>query len=335
MGDSIAARVGERAKVQLLTKIYYDVKNPASFSSPRALYLAAKKFQKNITQQDVKHWLAGQTVYTKHKQTKTHFRRRKVLSRGPFYQFQADLMFMLALAPYNDGVKYLLIIIDCFTRYLAVVPMKKKTGPATLLAIKKGFKEMGGKPIKFQTDGGSEFFNTDVQNYLQSIQTIQFTTFQHDIKAQMAERVIRTLRAKIHKIMMAKKTMRYITWLPQIVNTYNHKKHSAFKGKFAPAEINTVNRKEVFDLLYADYLRNKEARFKFKIGDVVIVALDKRSSKLKKMTQTFKEDLFQIIDRIEDNPPTYKLKFLSNGTMVQGKFYADQLQKVDPNMKLP
>lgn len=334
MDNPVASRVGQRARTQILNRIYYDVKNPASFSSPHALYKAAVQLDRRISQKDVEDWLATQPVYVRHKQTRTRFKRRKVLSRGPFYQFQADLMFMLPFAKYNDGMKYLLVVIDCFTRYLSVVPMKTKTAVDTLKALKKAFKEMGGNPIKFQTDGGTEFFNELVQKFLRGINAVQFTTQQHDIKAQIAERVIRTLRAKIHKIMMAKKTLRYISWLPLIVDSYNHRKHSAFKGKFAPCEINKSNQKEVYDLQYGKYLAEIKAKFKFEIGDIVLVAVDKRSHVLKKMTQTFKEDLYQVIDRIADNPPTYKLKFLSNGTLVKGKFYAEQLQKVSSDLKL-
>lgn len=331
MDESIASRIGQRVKDRILAKIYYDVTNPSSFSSPHELYLAAHRIDPKISYSDVENWLARQSVYIRHKQTRTRFKRRKILCRGPFYQFQADLMFMLQFAKYNDGMKYLLVVIDCFTRFLSVVPMKNKTGQECLRAIKKAFLEMKGNPLKFQTDGGTEFYNEYVQKFLKSINTIHFSTQQHDIKAAIAERVIRTLRIKMHKIMMRKRTLRYITWLPQLVKSYNSRKHTAFKKKFAPNEINQSNRNEVFDLLYGEYLKKAKFKFKFKLGDIVMLALDKRTNILGKMTQTYKEDLFEIIDQIYDIPPTYKLKFLSNGTVVKGKFYAEQLQKVHPD----
>ena len=319
-----------RAKHVLFRRIYYDPLNPASFSSPRRLYIAARSLNRRVSVKDVIDWLRSQRTYVLHRYTKTEFNRRKVLVPKHQHQYQADLMFVNTLEKDNDGVKYLMIIIDCFSRFLVVVPMKEKSAKASLAAIKLGFKKMKKIPKKFQTDDGSEFFNNLVSQYFKTNGVIHFSSSQHDVKAQMAERVIRTLREKIMKYMFANKSLRYITALPNLVESYNNRKHSAFHGKFAPSEINDKNYKQAKDLLYKDYLEkiNKE-KFKFNIGDVVLLAFDKKSGKFGKMTRTFKDDEFIIFDRLLSSPPVYRIKYKSNGAVKKGKYYAEQLQLVD------
>ena len=316
---------------QTLRKIYYEPSHPASFSSPYRLYLAARILNKRIKLQDVINWLRSQKTYVLHRYTKTEFQRRKVLVPKHQHQYQADLMFVNALEKDNDGVKYLLVIIDTFSRFLAVVPMKEKTAKATLKALKIGFKSMKKLPVKFQTDDGTEFFNHLVGNYLRSNGIVHFSSSQHDIKAQMAERVIRSLREDITQFMHHRNTLRYLPALQDFVHSHNHRKHSAFDEKFAPVEISNQNYKQAYDILYKDYLEelNKQ-RFVFDIGDVVLLALDKKSGKLGKMTRTFKDDEFIIFERLMTFPPVYRIKYRSNGALKKGTYYAEQLQKIDP-----
>ena len=320
-----------RSKHQTLRQIYYNPSHPASFSSPRRLFRASRIVNRRIKLKDVLDWLSSQKTYVLHKYTRTEFDRRKVLVRKHQHQYQADLMYVNVLEKDNDGVKYLMIIIDCFSRFLAIVPMKERTANASLKALKIGFKAMKKLPKKFQTDGGSEFFNNLVSNYLRSNGIVHFSSSQHDIKAQMAERVIRSLREDLHKYMMRNNTLRYLPVLQSFVNRHNNRKHSAFEEKFAPSEINDKNYKEVYDILYKDYFDqlNKQ-KFDFKIGDVVLLAVDKKSGKLGKMTQTFKEDEYIIFDRFMTFPPVYRLKYKSNGVLKKGTYYAEQLQKISP-----
>lgn len=72
-------------------------------------------------------------------------------------QFDVDLMYVGNLSKENDGVKYLLFVIDIFSRYLWVKPLKDKTAKTVLAAIKDIFKIQ--KCEKLRADKGSEFNN--------------------------------------------------------------------------------------------------------------------------------------------------------------------------------
>lgn len=330
----------ERLIKKVLHEIFYNPKDPASFSSPRVLYLAARGKIANLTEHDVRAWLAKQRTYALHKHSRTEFPRRKVLVPGPHYQYQADLLDMHNHRPgKNDRTKYLLTVIDVFSRYACAIPMPWKNARSSCDALIKAFAQMS-KPRKLQTDQGNEFYNDTVQSYLRRNKIIHFSTFQKDIKAGMVERFNRTLRKMLHMYLEANQTERYIDTLSDILHGYNTRKHAAFKHKYSPEEINRLQNgpdekkiAEIYKLLYGDYLAQRQKAFTFNIGDVVLKAFEKKSAgAFDKMTQTFDTVKYEIIDRLARIPPVYKIKTLSTGNIQPGTFYAEQLQKVSSDL---
>ena len=76
-----------------------------------------------------------------------------------------DLIDMQKFAEFNDGVKYILTVIDCFSRYAFAVPLKSKKPKEIIEAMTTIFKEYG-IPLKIFTDWGTEFLNKDVKAFL-------------------------------------------------------------------------------------------------------------------------------------------------------------------------
>jgi hypothetical protein len=80
--------------------------------------------------------------------------------RVPFYgyQLQTDLNDLGAYTKSNSGYRYILTVIDMFSRYTWAVPLKTKKGDEITLAFKKHvFSEV--KPVYIQADMGTEFYN--------------------------------------------------------------------------------------------------------------------------------------------------------------------------------
>ena len=75
---------------------------------------------------------------------------------GIDYQWQANLADMSKLSNSNDKFKFLLCIIDVFSKYAWVVPIKDKTGKTLVNAFKSVLKS-GRSPKSLQTDKGTEF----------------------------------------------------------------------------------------------------------------------------------------------------------------------------------
>lgn len=101
-----------------LHSIYFDAKNPGSFTSPEKLYQIVRKQGKyKISRAKIKNWLREQDVYTLHKDVKRKFSRRKIITSGVDVQWGADLASVENVAQHNEGVKYLLMVIDIFSKF--------------------------------------------------------------------------------------------------------------------------------------------------------------------------------------------------------------------------
>ena len=113
-----------------------------------------------------------------------------------------DLIDMQAFSRYNKGIKYLLTIIDVFSKYGWIVPLKQKNGIAVASALEKVFKER--KPEKLWVDKGKEFYNKDVRKLI----TIYPT--ENGEKSSVIERWNRTMKERMFKYFSANSTRKYI-----------------------------------------------------------------------------------------------------------------------------
>ena len=79
----------------------------------------------------------------------------------------ADLIDMQAFSQDNNGIKYLLTVIDIFSKFVWIVPLKRKKGQEVANGFSRILKER--RPSKTLVDRGREFYNKDVQNELSCI----------------------------------------------------------------------------------------------------------------------------------------------------------------------
>ena len=75
--------------------------------------------------------------------------------------FGADLVDMQSLSESNNNFRYILMVIDIFSKYGYAEAISRKTGKAVKDALEKIFKKQ--KPEKLWADRGSEFYNKDVK----------------------------------------------------------------------------------------------------------------------------------------------------------------------------
>ena len=75
----------------------------------------------------------------------------------------ADLVEMEAFSKFDRGVRYLLTVIDVFSKYGWMLPLKDKTGKSVADAFKEIFKKSKRKPEKLWTDKDQEFCNKHVK----------------------------------------------------------------------------------------------------------------------------------------------------------------------------
>ena len=167
------------------------------------------------------------------------------------------------------------------------------------------------------TDQGTEFLNKHFRALMKEEDIELYNTY-NETKASIVDRLIRTLKTKMWRYFTAKKTMRYMDMLPDLVYSYNHSVHRSIKTK--PAEVTTENEKKVWHTLY------DHVKYKFKIGDQVRISKMKRTFE-KGYLPNFSKEIFIISKQIPRDPPVYKLKDL-DGEELKGTFYEQELQKV-------
>ena len=104
---------------------------------------------------------------------------------------------MQLISKFNKGLRFLLCVIDIFSKYACVVPLKDKKGVTITNAFQKILKESNGKPSKIWVDKGSEFYNRSFKKWLQG-NDIEMYSIHNEGKSVFAERFIRTLKTKIY-----------------------------------------------------------------------------------------------------------------------------------------
>ena len=101
--------------------------HPASFTGLDKLYRIAKKEFPSITRTEIKQWAEINLSYSLHESSRRNFKRNKIYAPEIDNLWEADLAFVQDVAKENDGVNYLLIVIDIFSKFLWVRPMRNKT----------------------------------------------------------------------------------------------------------------------------------------------------------------------------------------------------------------
>ena len=251
-----------------------------------------------------------------HKPVVHRFRKRTVYVSGIDEIWAADLVDMQSFAKDNDGVKYLLTVIDVFSKYGWIVPLNDKSGKSTAAGFMKIFTS-GRKPGKVWVDKGREFYNTDVKKLIELYST------ENEEKSCVVERWNRTMREKMFKYFTANSTRRYIDVLNEMVNSYNNTRHSSIKMTPAKASLK-ANEKTVWMNLFGNEI-HKAIKPKFSIGDKVRITKKKNIFE-KGYTPRWTEEIFTISTIQYTDPPTYKITD-ANDEEIQGSFYEQELQK--------
>ena len=130
--------------------------------------------------------------------------------------WSVDLADMQLLSKFNKGVRFLLCIIDTFSKYARVIPLKDKKGISIVNAFQKILRESNRKPNKILVDKGSEFYNIYFKQLLRDNDIEMYSTHNGG-KSVTAERFIRTLKNKIYKYMTSISKNMYIDKLDDIV----------------------------------------------------------------------------------------------------------------------
>ena len=73
---------------------------------------------------------------------------------------------MQVISKFNNGFIFLLCVIDIFSEYAWVAPLKDKKGVSIVNAFQKILDDSNRKPNKIWVDKGSEFYNNSFKKWL-------------------------------------------------------------------------------------------------------------------------------------------------------------------------
>ena len=102
-----------------------------------------------------------------HKPIIRKFKRREVYSAFKDHIWAADLADMQLISKFNKGFRFLLCVIDIYSKYYRVVPLKDKKVVSIVNAFQSILKKSNRKPNKIWVDKGSEFYNRSMKSWLE------------------------------------------------------------------------------------------------------------------------------------------------------------------------
>ena len=108
---------------------------------------------------------SGQEITCHHKPSRRNFKRNKVYAPDINSLWEAELAFFQDVVKKNDGASYLLVVIDVFSKFLWVRPMKNSTASSLVQAFDSILSEKR-KPEKLRTDKDTEFIN---ESYISAV----------------------------------------------------------------------------------------------------------------------------------------------------------------------
>ena len=257
-----------------------------------------------------------------HKAARKNFLRRHVILKKIDDLWQADLIDLQKYYSFNAGHKYVLIIIDCFSKYIWTVPVKTKAKMEIANAFKKVLK-LGRVPVNLQTDMGKEFYNDLFKKVMVTHKINHYSTYSIK-KASIVERVIRTIKNKLFKNFNIMGNYKWIgTPLINITNSYNNTVHRITKHK--PAEVNFSNEYVVKQNIARNLKQYAKCTAKFSVGDFVRISKYKGNFD-KGYTPNWSTEVFQIIKVNDTRPITYYIEDQRHQKIL-GTFYEKELQK--------
>ena len=188
----------------------------------------------------------------------------------------------------NKGFKFLLCVIDSFSKYSWVVPLKDKKGVIIVSPFQKILDDSTElhsmrKSNQIWVGKRSEFYNISFKIWLND-NYIEMYLKHKEGKSVVAERFTRTLKTKIYKYMTSISKNLHIDKLDDIVNEHNNAYHRATKMK--PADV-----KDDAYINSSKEVNDKDP--KFKVGDYVRISKNKNIF-TKRYTPNWSEEVFLI-----------------------------------------
>ena len=294
-----------------------------AFSGINTIY---KYYNKRISKKDIEDFLSTKYGYTRHKETTKRYQNPtyKYFKR---YQWQADLIEISNVAEENKNYKFILSVIDIYTRYAWLRLLKTKKALEVCTQFEDILSTVNEKPLTLYTDKGGELKNRLLEKLCldNKIKLFHSETSYH---APFIERFQRSIQRIISQYCTENATYQFYDKLQLLLHTYNSRPHRMLGG-LSPKEVEADPNNAHVASENEKYLSKfKKKRPKYKKGTLVRIKSEKVTFH-KGYRPTFKTEIFKIV-QVKDNLPVplYTLGSLDDQEILIGNFYQFQLTPV-------
>ena len=213
-----------------------------------------------------------------------------------------DILDLKDYSPENNrGYRYVLVVIDNFSKFGWTTPLKNKNAQTIKDSFENILINSKRKPNLIESDRGKEFYNNIFQEFLNK-NDIKLYLRNSSYGAVFAERFNRTIRDLLKKIVFEKGDGKWIDILPTITKQYNNRIHTS--TKLSPKDA-SLKKNEGF--VYKNLLdKRKKVKPKFQINDLVRTA-DLKKTFSKRDTTNWSYKLYKITEIVNDTIPSYKI----------------------------
>ena len=270
-------------------------------------------------------FLRQNDVHSKHRRiVKKKFPRRHIIVHFPFQIFMGDLIeYQRNEYKYaNGGNKFILVLIDVFTKKAYARPIKRKNKFDMAIAMESILADFDHYPNTLITDEGLEFYNKNVEEVLDKF-AIHHYSIKTKMKASIVERFIRTLKSRLEKYFVKNETKRWIDVLDQLIDNYNNTPHRTIG--MSPNKVTDDNANKVFQKMFPDI--ELQAKPRLHIGDKVRKITEKTIFE-KGYKQSWSTEMYRISDVKQSAGRVWYIISDMNGNRQPGIKYYWQLNLV-------
>jgi len=316
-----------QTKIKQILRLYRKPGHPTFFSGINNV----AKYH-NISNEQARKVLDHSTTYIDHRETHRPRLYNPYYVRSRRELVQADLIETIKLARFNDGINYILLIIDCFTKYAWFITLENKRGLTIKRALDKWKGQIGYNdlPKNFASDSGGEFYNKHVRRWMIA-NKINQAKATGECKASIVERFNKTFQSLLYKYMTFKKTRRFLDGLTDVMNTYLNRPHRTLKGLTPAFADRPENENEIWRIYDEKFQKLTKKQPVFKVGDIVRIKAEKQpmTEASRSYKQQFKSE-FYIIRSINNRiaVPLYRLTAAADDEKIEGTFYKEELNLV-------
>ena len=216
-----------------------------------------------------------------------------------------DILDLKDYGPENNiGCRYVLVIIDNFSKFGWTAPLKNKNAQTIKDFFENILISSKRKPNLIESDRCKEFYINIFQDFLNK-NNIKLYSRNISYGAVFAERFNRTIRDLLKKIVFEQVDGNWIDILQTITKQYNNKIHSS--TKLTPTQA-SLQKNEGY--VYKNLLdKRRKVKPKYEIGDLV-TTVDLRKMFSKGDTTNWSYKLYKITEIINDTIPSYKTDYL-------------------------